>query len=189
MATIRPLQRSDFQDLRNFTDLEIGQGYYSLEDIMTIYNQSQKDGVMCTLLLLDEDKLIVGARISYPPGQWRSGKGKGLNPDKWPYKLNETAYFQSLFLSERFRGQGWGGRLSLIALDLLKQTGAKGVVCHSWKESPNNSSTRYLQKLGFLVVDEYLRYWQDVSYNCTRCKAPPCQCTAQEMYLDLMRGI
>jgi GNAT superfamily N-acetyltransferase len=127
-------------------------------------------------------------RLTYPPGQWEHGKGHGLEPRKWPHAISETGYFQSLFLASDLQGHGWGGKISQAALAILKETGAKGVVCHSWKESPNNSSTRYLLKLGFTPVADHPLYWKDVDYNCTRCLKPPCQCTAQEMYLDLERN-
>lgn len=140
---------------------------------------------MCSLLLEGENGEILGVRISYPPENWKKGKGQGLCPNKWPHALSDTAYFQSLFISKDIQGQGWGGRLSKEALIALKNVGAKGVVCHSWKESPNDSSTRYLKKLGFKLITEYPEYWSAVDYRCTRCGEPPCRCTAQEMYLSL----
>ena len=187
MFKIRPFKATDLAAIRRFTDQEIGQGYYSLKELEAIFGRSSKDKVMCSLLLEDEQGEIAGVRISYPPGQWESGKGKGLEAEKWPHPLGETAYFQSVFISPKLHGQGWGGRMSRRALELLREVGAKGVVCHSWKESPHNSSTRYLQKLGFQVIKDHPLYWKDVEYNCPRCLRPPCQCTAQEMYLDLER--
>jgi ribosomal protein S18 acetylase RimI-like enzyme len=185
MYKIRPLLKEDLPSVVNFTDQEIGAGYYSKQEIDEIFQRSQKGGEMFTLLLADESGAIKGIRITYPPGQWEHGKGHGLEPAKWPHDFNETAYFQSLFLSNDVQGQGWGGKMSMAAIERLKQNGAKGIVCHSWKESPNNSSTRYLQKLGFYVIAEHKEYWKDVNYNCTRCLKPPCRCTAQEMYLNL----
>ncbi len=183
---IRPMTLEDLPNVVRFTDLEIGAGYYSPKEIEDIYQQSQKNGVMCTLVLESPENKIKGIRISYPPGHWEHGKGHGLEPKKWPHDLGATAYFQSLFLSADLQGQGWGGKLSTEAIGILRRVGAKGIVCHSWKESPNNSSTRYLQKLGFTVVAEHKEYWRDVNYNCTRCLKPPCRCTAVEMYLDLV---
>lgn len=185
MFSIRPFRHQDLPQLKEFTDREIGANYYSAEELEKIFTRSQKDGVMCSLLIEDQKGAIKGIRLSYPAGQWETGKGHGLQPEKWPYPRAETAYFQSLFLSNDLQGQGWGGKVSQEALRLLQQTGAKGVVCHSWKESPNNSSTRYLQKLGFEVIAEHPRYWRDLDYDCTRCGKPPCQCTAVEMYLKI----
>jgi ribosomal protein S18 acetylase RimI-like enzyme len=187
MLRIRPLKSSDLESIRRFTDREIGAGYYNLDELQKIFERSVKNGTMCTLVLESDSGEIKGVRITYPPGQWEHGKGRGLQPERWPHPLHETGYFQSVFLAADLQGQGWGGKISRRALELLREVGARGVVCHSWKESPNNSSTRYLLKLGFEVVADHPFYWKDVNYNCTRCLKPPCQCTAQEMYLDLER--
>lgn len=182
---IRSLERSDLAPLKAFTDREIGDGYYSKNELEDVFVRSLKDGTMYTLILEKPDSELVGVRITYPPGQWKHGKGHGLTSEAWPHPMAHTGYFQSIFLAGELHGQGWGGKLSQEALDLLRKGGAKGVVCHSWKESPNNSSTRYLQKIGFQKIAEHPLYWKDVDYNCTRCLKPPCQCTAIEMYLDL----
>jgi ribosomal protein S18 acetylase RimI-like enzyme len=188
MWTMRELEQGDLEPLRHFTDREIGAGYYSAEELTDIFARSGAAGVMCSLVLINQDGEIGAVRFSYPPGTWDHGKGHGLHPEKWPHAQNQTGYFQSLFIAANLQGQGWGGKLSLASLDRLKKTGAKGVVCHSWMESPNNSSTKYLLKLGFQVVAEHPLYWKDVDYNCTRCLRPPCQCTALEMYLDLEKN-
>ena len=185
MLKIRPFQQKDLEAIKDFTDREIGAGYYSQKELEDIFARSVKNSIMCSLLLESDKGNILGVRISYPPGNWKHGKGKGLHPEKWPHAADQTAYFQSLFISNELQGQGWGGKISQEALYKLREVGAKGVVCHSWKESPNDSSTRYLQKLGFELVAEHKEYWKEVDYRCTRCGEPPCLCTAQEMYLDL----
>jgi hypothetical protein len=182
---IRPLLASDLNHLKNFTDQEIGEGYYSLDELTDMFARSQLNGTMCSFVLVDGSE-ILGIRLTFPPGKWKSGKGdSGLSSELWPHPRENTAYFQSLFLANKAQGAGWGGKLSKSSLAVLKQLHCQGVVCHSWQESPNNSSTRYLQKLGFQKIKAHPLYWQDVPYNCTRCKKPPCQCTAVEMYLDL----
>ena len=181
---IRPIVESDLPELLVFTDKNVGEGYYTSTELNDIYRRSQSKGKMCSLVLTDGQE-ILGMRLSYPPGNWQSGKGKGLSPDKWPHPLSETAYFQSLFLVSSVQGKGWGGKLSEAAIGVLREVGAKGIVCHAWKESPHNSSVRYLAGIGFQSIHEYPKYWRDVQYNCTRCKRPPCQCTAVEMYLEL----
>jgi hypothetical protein len=181
---IEELKLSDLSALKQFTDREIGSGYYSQTELDDIFRRSQKNGRMCSFLL-KKDGEIFGVRFTYPPGNWSHGKGDGLSPAQWPFPMKDTAYFQSLFLSDRVQGAGWGGRLSAKSIEVLKDIGAKGIVCHSWKESPNNSSTKYLEKMGFQKIKEHPRYWQHVNYNCTRCGTPPCQCTAVEMYLKL----
>lgn len=191
---IEPLEHRDLGRLKEFTDRTIGAGYYSEKELEEIFEKSvaanlepRKSGSaqMCSLLLRDLDGEILGVRFTYPPGRWSRGKGEGLNSSKWPHTIEETAYFQSLFLSDKIQGQGWGSKLSYASIEVLKTVGAKGVVCHSWKESPFNSSSKYLEKMGFQKIAEHPLYWQHVNYNCTRCLKPPCQCTAVEMYLDI----
>ena len=196
------LEYSDLKELKIFTDREIGEGYYSEKELEEIFEKSSgadRNGkpLMCSLLLREEAKThkvadtlaeapgeICGTRFTYPPGKWSRGKGEGLNPSKWPRSLDQTGYFQSLFLSHGVQGHGWGAKLAYASIEVLKKAGAAGVVCHSWKESPNNSSLKYLEKMGFKKIAEHPLYWQHVNYNCTRCLKPPCQCTAVEMYLE-----
>lgn len=188
-ASIRPLTRADLQPLKTFTDLTIGAGYYSLNELEDILERSQAidaKGInrMCSLLLCNSED-ILGVRFTYPPGKWSHGKGRGLSPLAWPHDLKSTGYFQSLFLVDHAQGEGWGVKLSQASIDVLKKLGARGVVCHSWKESPFNSSSKYLEKMGFMKIAEHPLYWADVDYNCTRCLKPPCQCTAIEMYFEI----
>jgi N-acetylglutamate synthase-like GNAT family acetyltransferase len=190
MPTIVPLEHADLVALKAFTDRTIGEGYYSAKELEEIFEKSSaddRDGKrhMCSLLLRGDAGEILGVRFSYPPGKWSKGKGEGLNPAAWPRKVETTGYFQSLFLSDKVQGQGWGAKLSLASIAVLKKIGASGVVCHSWKESPFNSSSKYLEKMGFQKIAEHPLYWQHVNYNCTRCLKPPCLCTAVEMYLDI----
>lgn len=188
---IQSLSESDLPALKVFTDEQIGAGYYSEAELREIFAKSKASDTRMCSFLLKMGAEILGVRFTYPPGRWSHGKGqgqglggRGLHPEKWPHSLNETAYFQSLFLSAKVQGQGWGAKLSQASIDVLKTVGARGVVCHSWKESPFNSSSRYLEKMGFKIIAEHPLYWSEVNYNCSRCLKPPCQCTALEMYFD-----
>ncbi|MDZ4084115.1 MAG: GNAT family N-acetyltransferase [Bdellovibrionales bacterium] len=181
-----PLKEQDLERLKAFTDRAIGAGYYSEAELKDIFQRSSVNGEMCSFLLVGGDD-IYGVRFTYPPGKWSHGKGEGLTPDQWPHAKADTAYFQSLFLSDTLQGQGFGSKLSEASIEVLKKVGAKGVVCHSWKESPGGSSTKYLEKMGFQKIKEHPLYWQHVDYNCTRCLKPPCQCTAIEMYYEIPR--
>lgn len=178
--TIRPLETSDIAAVKKFTDSTIGSNYYSEAELQDILARSEKDGKVCSLLLIDDENQVRGIRITYPHGSWNHGKGKGLSPERWNVQKEETAYFQSLFIDPALTGRGIGKKLSLKSLEILKELGSKAVVCHSWKESPNDSSGRYLRSLGFTVVATHPLYWKDVDYVCPRCKSP-CLCTAEEM--------
>ena len=185
MLTIRALQAEDIAELVLFTDREIGANYYSPAEWQNIFEKSLLKGKMFSLVLVDGENRVQGIRVSFPPGNWQSGKGEGLATHLWPHGQAETAYFQSIFLRRSVQGQGWGGMLSSASIALLREHGSKGIACHSWQESPHNSSTRYLLKLGFTAIRELPGYWANVPYDCVRCLRPPCQCTAIEMYLDL----
>lgn len=183
--TIRPLEETDLEALKDFADMAIGNGYFSLDELKHKFLQSQKNGLMTSFLLIAEDgKSIEGLRLSFPPGNWSKGKGAKLSPHLWHVPINDVGYFQSLFLHPNATGQGWGQKLSLAAATVIKKLGAKAIVCHSWVESPNNSSNKYLLAMGFKPVVKYPEYWKDVDYECTRC-GKPCFCTAEEMILYL----
>jgi ribosomal protein S18 acetylase RimI-like enzyme len=177
---IRPFTRADIPFVKKFTDESIGHNYYTEAELHEAHDRSLSQGVMCSFLLIGENNEVLGLRLAYPPGQWSKGKGNKLHVESWKVHLNETAYFQSLFLSSKLQGQGWGPKLSEKAIEAFKKVGAKAIVTHAWKESPNNSSVRYLSKLGFQSVATHPDYWVDVDYTCVR-DGKPCHCTAEEM--------
>jgi ribosomal protein S18 acetylase RimI-like enzyme len=183
---IRAFQHTDIEAVKKFTDIAVGQGYYSLEEL--IENQKKaiaKNGDICSFVLVDEtDNSVHGLRLAYPPGNWDHGKGSQLRPELWPTKIEDTAYFQSLFVSPELQGQGWGPQLAERSIEVFRKIGAKGIVAHCWKESPNNSSLRYLQNIGFKTIVEHPLYWINVNYQCTR-DGYPCRCTAIEMHKSL----
>lgn len=178
--TIRPLAKQDIPAIKLFTDRTIGTNYFSESELLDILARSEKDNRQCSLGLFDQMENIRGIRITFPPGNWSHGKGKGLSPSLWKVELKDMGYFQSLFIDPPLTGQGWGKKLSLKSIEILKDLGAKAILCHSWKESPNDSSGRYLRSLGFELVNVHPYYWKEVDYQCTRC-GKPCLCTAEEM--------
>lgn len=183
MYLIRELTESDLPAVKRFTDQEIGENYYSLEELRLNYLKARKENIQCSFVLEDsESGKIVGLRLSYPPGNWAKGKGSKLRPDLWKIDLERAGYFQSLFLAPQVRGQGWGPKLSQASMQAMKKLGALAVVTHSWVESPGGSSGKYLRKIGFKPVIQHPKYWVDVDYVCTR-DGKPCQCTAEEMIL------
>jgi len=180
---IKPFEKTDIESTKILTDKEIGQDYFSLEELREMQQRSQFESRTASFVLRS-DQEVFGIRLSFPPGQWQKGKGAGLSENLWDHKKSETAYFQSLFISNKVQKQGWGKRLSEKSLKVLKEMGAKAVVCHSWVESPGEASKKYLLSLGFKGLALYPEYWKGVDYICPRC-SKPCLCTAEEMYLDL----
>jgi GNAT superfamily N-acetyltransferase len=181
---MRALAKNDIARVKEFSDEVIGLNYFSETELLQSCERSHRDGISCSFVLVDEHGRVLGLRLAFPPGNWHKGKGAKLRPDLWTVSLAEMAYFQSLFLHEKVRGQGWGPKLSMQSLEAFKKVGAKAVLTHAWKESPNNSSIKYLQKLGFATVATHLEYWIDVDYVCVR-DGKPCRCTAVEMILYL----
>jgi ribosomal protein S18 acetylase RimI-like enzyme len=178
---IIPFTSDLISKVTQFTDRHIGENYYTLSEM----TENQKKSVtlqneITSFVLINDLQDIMGLRLAYSPGRWAHGKGSKLRPELWPFKLNEAAYFQSLFVSEIAQGQGYGPRLSEKSIEIFKKIGARGIVTHCWKESPNNSSFKYLEKIDFKTVIEHPNYWIDVDYTCTR-DGNPCRCTALEM--------
>ena len=182
---IKPFLLVDIEKVKNFTDEEIGQGYYSFLQLQEAQKKSIVVGSNSSFLLVDEkNHQVKGLRLAFPPGNWHRGKGKNLRDDLWPHLLKNSAYFQSLFLAKDVQGQGWGPKLSEKSIAVFKDLGAKGIATHCWKESPSNSSLKYLEKVGFKKIIEHPLYWFEVDYNCP-IDGYPCRCTAIEMYLTL----
>lgn len=176
---IRPLQISDLPEIKKFTDATIGENYFSENELQECFQKSQLNSVMYSFVLEDNKKML-GLRLAYPPGMWSKGKGAKLRPELWKVPQDKVGYFQSLFLSPEVRGSGWGPKLSETAIAKLKEIGTQAIVTHAWKESPNNSSLRYLTKFGFQEVATHPDYWVDVDYTCV-LDGNPCHCTAVEM--------
>ncbi|MEM7645976.1 MAG: GNAT family N-acetyltransferase [Pseudomonadota bacterium] len=180
---IRSFSAEDVPDVKQFTDEEIGLNYFSRKELAHLQHQAEKAGKNCSFVL-EIDGVIKGFRLTYPPGLWGAGKGTGLRPDLWPHPLDQTGYFQSLFVCPSEQRKGWGQKLSSSSMEALKKIGAKGIVCHSWLASPGNSSQIYLEKMGFKAIVDHPDYWKAIDYECPLC-IKPCLCTAREMYLEI----
>ena len=182
---IVPFTEDYIEATKTFSDQFIGKNYYSPNDLRDVIKRSHKDGKCSSVLLVNESNEVLGIRLSYPQNQWLDLKSDSeIFPERWKIQKNEMAYFQSIFLSDTIQGQGWGKKLSTYSMDILRDMGAKAIVCHSWKESPHNSSMRYLEKLGFEPIGEHKNFWTEVDYVCVRC-GKPCLCTATEMVFYL----
>ena len=179
---IRELKHSDIEKVKAFTDLSIGKNYFSAEELKQSFEKSSLNGIMCSFVLVDDLENIHGLRLAYPPGKWEKGKGNGLSSHLWRVPREKVAYFQSLFLSDSAQGLGFGPKLSEAAISAFKELKAEAIVTHAWKESPNNSSVKYLTRFGFESVAVHPLYWNDIDYECS-LDGKPCRCTAEEMIL------
>lgn len=182
---IIPFTADFIAQAKDFTDRQIGLDYYSVAEMTANQKKSiASTGDLTSFLLIDSKNNIQGIRLAYPAGNWAHGKGNKLRPDLWPFPIQKAGYFQSLFVSEEVRGQGWGPKLSEQTLRIFRMLGYRGVITHCWKESPENTSYKYLIDFGFKEIIEHPNYWIDIDYVCTR-DGKPCRCTAIEMSFEL----
>ena len=175
---IRNLLEDDLNAVKVFTDRWIGEGYYTLDQLQDIYQKSQAQKLNCSFVALDGND-IDAVRLTYAPGKWWQGT-KSISPALWDVRPSAVAYFKSLFVSDQYQGKGLGKILSQQSMDIVKQMGGMAIICHSWLESPNNSSQKYLEKMNFKEVKKWHNFWKEIDYSCTRC-GRPCLCTASEM--------
>ncbi|MEY3012718.1 MAG: hypothetical protein RIT45_1453 [Pseudomonadota bacterium] len=181
---VRPMTESDVADVVALADRVVGPGYWTAAEVRETLERSRKGKRVCSHVVRDADGSLLGFRFALPPGRWEHGRGRGLCPERWPFARETAGYFQSAWVAPEARGRGVGPAMAARALHDLRAAGAAGVVTHSWKESPNDSSQRYLRRLGFEAVAEHVDYWAEVDYVCSR-DGNPCRCTAIEMVLSL----
>jgi ribosomal protein S18 acetylase RimI-like enzyme len=174
------LQLKHVSELKKFLDIEAGIDYLTEEDLIKIIkNKITLNNKNCSFVALDNDK-IIGVRLTYAPKKWLTD-AKGITVNKWNVDEDYVAKFHCLFLDSNYQGQGIGPEMSKRSIKVLKEMGTKAIICHSWLESPNNSSQRYLLKYGFKPVSLHKNFWSDFDYLCSGCSKKPCVCTAEEM--------
>ena len=183
---LRPLEISDITATLAFTDQWIGVNYYSsteMQEILAISCQGSKNASLGAFAKSSngEGHNLVGVRLTFAPGAWITKKGRGISPDLWQVGPERVAYFKSLFVRPDFQQLGIGRQLSEKSIAILQEMGARAIVCHSWLESPRNSSQAYLSKMGFTCVAVHPMFWHEIDYLCTRCAPGRCVCTAMEM--------
>ncbi|MBK26760.1 MAG: GNAT family N-acetyltransferase [Halobacteriovorax sp.] len=169
------LKESDIAEVISFFDRWSGKNFYTPEELQYVFELSNGASFIARV----ENK-IAGVRLTHAPGEW-SNAYKQISPNKWKVPRAEVAYFKSLFVSSDFQKMGIGKTLSSMSIEVLKKLGAKAILCHSWAESPGNSSRIYLERMGFEAVEEHKNFWLEVPYECVRCKPRACTCTGVEM--------
>lgn len=189
--TIVPMSLDDqveVQKLLAFCDKEIGKGYYGINDLQKILLNSKQAGLNASLLAYTAapEKRIIGARFSPAPGKWKDEKKtQNFTPELWPVPPESVAYFKSVFVAPEFQKSGLGSLMSSQSIEIIKKMNGKGIVCHASMNSPNNSSIKYLTKLGFFPIKEHEFFWSSIDYDCTHCLVNPCECKAMEMFKNL----
>lgn len=177
---IKNFDLDDIPEVKLFTDQWIGDNYFSHEDLEIVLMLSCWKDLNASFVARVNGELA-GVRLTYAPGTWLDQTRPGLTPEFWQVSAKYVAYFKSLFIAEKFQQMGIGKRLSAKSIEVLLKQGAKAIICHSWIQSPGNSSQIYLDRMGFRPVKEHLRFWYPIDYECPVCSPERCECTALEM--------
>lgn len=175
-----PLEVEDIDKLKTFTDKWIGLNYYSVVELEEILKKSKSNNLNCSFKATVNGE-IAGIRLTFSPGSWIKKSSKGITTSDWKVQAESVSYFKSLFIGQKYQKMGIGKKLSNLSIEVLIKMGAKAIICHSWLESPDNSSQRYLKSLNFRQVNEFKEFWSDIDYECTKCSPNRCSCTAIEM--------
>lgn len=181
---IKTISMKDLDRILSFTDKWIGKNYFTKEELRQTLLMGIKKNIN-TSLLAEYGNEIIAVRITLAPGEWITSHTYNITPHAWPVSEDKVAYFKCLFIDERFQGRGLGKILSNKSIEQLKKVGTQAIVCHSWVESPNNSSHKYLEKIGFKKIITHANFWYFKEYECTRCGVGRCECSAEEMVLFL----
>jgi ribosomal protein S18 acetylase RimI-like enzyme len=174
-------QEKHIESFLKFSDRYIGPNYYRREELAPYLREPS----FSYALVNTKTSEVLGIRLTLAAGQWMDKVDpKGLHPKLWNVAPEKVGYFKTIFLADDLRGQAVGQELSKESLSALKADGHEAVLCHSWNESPRNSSRRYLEKLGFTPVSVIENFWTAIDYECIRC-GKPCLCSATEMICHL----
>lgn len=172
---LSPLTENDIDEVVAFFDKWSGKNFYTPDDVRQIISKSLGASFVARV-----GETVAGIRLTYAPGDWVD-EYEQITPEAWKTSRDKAGYFKSLFVSDKFQKMGIGKSLSSKSIEVLKELGAEAILCHSWLESPNNSSQIYLKKMGFEPVKEHKNFWYEVPYQCVRCKPEKCICTGVEM--------
>ena len=176
--TYKKLSMEQYDKLQPFIDKWIGKDFFSKKDVEELVEQD------INYVAFDRDKLV-GVRFAYLPDCWES---KNVSPDKWKVPREQVARGGGIFVHGDYQKKGIGKTLEKRLCKALKEKGAKAICVHSWLESPNNSSQKFLLGNGYKNLKTYKDYYINAP-SCSRCevtKENPCSCSANEMikYLE-----
>lgn len=180
---IAPLTPEYFAAVIALGELVHGENYLNPDYLEAIYKKSQKNGVNCSLIALDGDK-VVGFRLTYAHGQWPVDQW--CTTEEWQVPADSVCYFKSNTLNPEYQGQGLGSKLLNASIQAAKQQGARAGLAHIWLGAPGNSAFKYFEKNGGRLVKTHPNRWtaesHQTGYDCVSCGFP-CVCEAGEMIL------
>ncbi len=161
-----------------------GDGYLTQELIEGIAIKGHKDGVNCSFVMLDEEK-VVGFRLTYAPTVWTIDQW--CTPSLWNLPPEQVCYFKCSTVDANYRGYGVARKMLNASVEAVKKQGAKAGVCHTWMQSPGNLAYLYFTKCGGQQLKLHANKWYQDSvegYQCVVCGVEEyCHCDAAEMIL------
>ena len=181
---IEPLNLKHKEKFIKFADQFIGENYFNNDNFKEQIPLSIKDNLNCSFVMFNSEQEIIAIRLTYAPGVWQN-KITTQHIDKLNLNVKKVAYFKSLFVHPDYQGKKIGPILSKKSIKVLKLMDCEYIISHSWLESPNNSSVKYLEKYGFKQLGVISNFWGTVDYICTGCQKTSCSCTAVEMIFKI----
>lgn len=139
-----------------------------------------------SFIALSNDQ-VVGILLAYSPGTWieySTDRFKaGLTFKSLNCPIDNISYLKTCLVHSDYQNKGLGEFLFNKMLCTLREMGSQAVLCHSWKESPSNSSQRFFLKIGFKKIKEHPNLWCEhkIDFICSHCRCFCCTCTAVEM--------
>jgi ribosomal protein S18 acetylase RimI-like enzyme len=178
---IREISVFDIQKVIDFADKWIAKNHFKRMQLRDFLMKGIREDINASFLALDNEK-VIGLRLTFAPGEWINEDHElTLSPHLWHIDKDSVAYLKSLFIDKEYQGMGIGKILSEKSISAVKAMGAKGIVCHSWVESPRNLSRKYLDKMNFKAINLHENFWSFKDHTCAKCTPRQCECSACEM--------
>lgn len=161
-----------------------GDNYVNESSLESMQRQGVKNSINASFVALNHAGAVIGYRLSFAAGQWQTDKW--CSEAQWPVSIEHMAYFKSVGVDTKARGQGVASALLRQSVIALKQQGARAGLAHIWRESPGNAAQAYFSQAGGKLLKVHPDRWRHLSetagYHCPVCGAL-CHCSAAEMVL------
>jgi ribosomal protein S18 acetylase RimI-like enzyme len=178
---IRPISVFDIQKIVDFADQWIAENYYKKSQLRALLMKGVREDVNASFVALDKNK-IIGFGLAFAPSEWITQDDEfNLSSHLWNVPSDDVAYLKNLVVDKNYQGLGIGRAILDKTTQAVKDMGAKAIVCHSWVESPKNTSRKYFDKMNFKPVNLHDNFWYFKDYICAKYSPRKCDCSACEM--------
>jgi len=178
MITIRPFKISDIINITKILNDEIGENYYSENDLhLFISNQNYIGYVACF------DSQIIGFGISNIDTISQIIDITIADELKSFFKYTQTiGWIKTIAINKLFQKRGIGSLICKAMMRDFYEKKVEAIIVTAWKIGNNVNSDKMLNLFGIKMICEISEYWKNDStiknYNCTICGNPPCLCTS-----------